>query len=89
MKTTTFILVKSGAECRLFWCLNRFHTSGMTKQEFGIVNSEDMAGHTHEDRYANVDLVCALCDNGGEIIRWVCTFSSFFYLLSIMHFLPG
>ncbi|CAD6246096.1 unnamed protein product [Miscanthus lutarioriparius] len=41
-----------------------YHTSGMTKQEFGIVSSEDMAEHTHEDRYANVDLVCALCDNG-------------------------
>ncbi|KAL5660575.1 hypothetical protein ACJX0J_027700, partial [Zea mays] len=31
--------------------------------------SEDMAEHACEDRYANVDLVCALCDNGSKIIR--------------------
>lgn len=30
-----------------------------------------MAGHADEDTYSNVDLVCALCDNGGEIARCV------------------
>jgi hypothetical protein len=36
-----------------------------------------MAEHAYEDRYANVDLVCALCDNGGKIVRCVCTLPSF------------
>ncbi|PWZ57980.1 hypothetical protein Zm00014a_033455 [Zea mays] len=48
----------------------RFHRSGKIKQKFGIVSSEDMAEHAYEDRYANVDLVCALCDNGGKIVRY-------------------
>jgi hypothetical protein len=37
-----------------------------------------MAEHACEDRYANVDLVCALCDNGSKIVRCVFTLPSFF-----------
>jgi hypothetical protein len=71
----------------LFWCLNRFHRSGKIKQIFRVVNLEVMAEHACEDRYASVDLFCALCDNVGEIVRCVCTLP-IFYLLSIICFLP-
>jgi hypothetical protein len=56
----------------LFWCLNRFHRSGKIKQIFRVDNLEVMAEHACEDKYASVDLFCALCDNGGEIVRCVC-----------------
>ena len=58
-----------------------------------------MAGYADEDTYSNVDLVCALCDNGGEIARCMSPFPLFLSTLSLnhapkicashLHFLPG
>ena len=39
-----------------------------------------MAGYADEDTYSNVDLVCALCDNGGEIARCMSPFPLFYLL---------
>lgn len=36
-----------------------------------------MAGEVGQETYSNVDLVCALCDNGGEIARCMSTFLLF------------
>ena len=74
-----------------YYSYNRFHRSREIKQEFGFVNPEDMAGRACEDRYTNADLVCALCDNGGEIVRCMCTFPSFLFCcpLCVSCHLPG
>jgi hypothetical protein len=34
-------------------------------KKFGLLTQWDMVGRTLEVMYANADLACALCDNGG------------------------
>lgn len=55
---------------------------GRSNKNLGLLTQEDMAGRACEDRYANADLVCAICDNGGEIVRYVCLFQ----FLSAVHY---
>lgn len=53
----------------LFGCLNRFYKRHKSEARICNCKLEDMTDNAEGESSANVDLVCALCDNGGEIVR--------------------